>query len=88
MNDKPTCPLRKPCEFCGKPFGRRLRQNNRNQKWYLVPVKNWEATPCCSRPCSSRKRAADARKRAAQKKAIESDTSAMDAFLYAGGIKQ
>lgn len=64
---KPTCPLRKPCAFCGKPYGRRTFFSH--GYWRLEVVSKWKAGKTCSLKCKddlSRLRAKQEREQAAR----------------------
>lgn len=47
-----TCPLRKPCYICGRPFGRKLHVSGRG-KGHFASVKNFQKTRTCGRSCGA-----------------------------------
>ena len=83
--EPPTCDLRKPCEFCHKPFGRKLRQDSRGNGVYLVTMSVWKNTRTCSTKCRD---ALHLKKETERKQQLETDrklaAECMDRFLYPG----
>lgn len=85
MKKPPTCPLRKPCEECGKLYGRKLVKNNHYAGPQLQSEAVWRASACCSNSCGQKLRAKRMR---AKKESIERSDStrsvAIDQFLFGG----
>jgi hypothetical protein len=82
----PTCPIRKPCAFCGESFGRRLRTNNRTEKLYLVTMDKFDATDCCSAICATKLRAKHRNaKRLILEQAERDSRNLVNSFLYGVG---
>ncbi len=51
MPDKPiTCPLRKPCAICKKPYGRKIRLTG-TSAGYLESVSSWLKGEVCGDDC-------------------------------------
>lgn len=78
---KPTCDRRKPCEFCGKQYGRKA-YFLQDGLWRLEPISKWKASECCSLKCKnelSRQRAREWREETKRQQIAQE--AAMSQFL-------
>ena len=91
-NDKNLkCSLRKPCEKCGKSYGRKLRPGSKSGRPYLEAVANWKSSRFCSNRCRNRAEAVRQAGIAAEKKRQGKITAKIlpyvfDSFLFGRAV--
>lgn len=83
--NKPTCPLRKKCLWCGKMYGRKLRHNTIRGFNALEPIEQFKSSKTCSKRCRELYQGKQHRENREKRLILEAKRDQwIDKFIYAG----